>query len=329
MERVLPFHKLGASLAALVAIIALATGAATSQERKLIPLRVGLLKMASLTNPWTARRQGIFEKNGLDVSLIEFRSGNEAIAAQQGGSVDIVLAIPGTAMIAIERGFDLVAIAQNEVAKDSGPDTGSLQVLKDSDLKSVADLNGKTIAVSGLHSQKTVGLQMLLRKAGVDLKRVQLVEVPYPSHADALRSKQVDAVATVDPYTTQLLTSGVGRVLAWDYTDAIPEQPLGAWFAKKTFVQKQSDAIDRFNASIRESIDYMNANDMRARQEVVAYTGLDASLVQNMPLIGWDYRVKPSKWQAVIEMMSAGGELQKPHHADEYFSEQMKRFIVK
>ncbi len=64
-----------------------------------------------------AKQAGIFESNGLDVELIEFRSGNEAIAAQRGGHVDIVLSIPGTAMTANERGFDLVLISQNETAQ--------------------------------------------------------------------------------------------------------------------------------------------------------------------------------------------------------------------
>ena len=104
---------------------------ASAQDTKLIPLKVGVLKMAALTNPWTAKERGMFKKQGLDVTLIEFRTGNEAVAAHRGGSVDIILSIPGTAMTAVERGFDLLAISQNEVAKAKGPDSGSVQVLKD------------------------------------------------------------------------------------------------------------------------------------------------------------------------------------------------------
>src|ERR1700733_12023623 len=93
-----------------------------------LPLRVGVLKMAALTNPWVARERGIFARNGLDVTLVEFRSGNEAISAHRSGAIDIVLSIPGTAMTAAERGFDLVAVAQNEIAQKTNPDTGSIQV---------------------------------------------------------------------------------------------------------------------------------------------------------------------------------------------------------
>ena len=109
--------------------------------------------MSSLTNVWVAKQAGIFDKNGLDVELIEFRSGNEAIAAQRGGHVDIVLSIPGTAMNANERGFDLELVSQNETAHAQGPDSGALIVLKDSGMNSVADFAGKKIATSNLHSQ--------------------------------------------------------------------------------------------------------------------------------------------------------------------------------
>lgn len=309
--------------------LAAAAVAQQSPAPKLAPLKVGILKMAALTNPWVAKQRGIFERNGLDVTLVEFRSGNEAISAHRGGSIDIVLAIPGTAMTATERGFDLVAVAQNEVAQKQSPDTGSIQVLKDSPYRTLADLAGKRIAVSGLHSQKTVAMQTVFRKAGIDPAKLQLIEIPFPSQFDALKSKQVDAVNTVDPYTTQLLASGLGRVIAWDYVDAIPEQPLGAWFAKSAFTRSNADVIARFNKSIKESIDYMRADSERARREVVAYTGLDAALVKDMPMIAWDYRVRLDKWQEVVDMMHQNGELQTAHKADEFLSEQIKSYVVR
>ena len=294
-----------------------------------LPLKVGVLKMAALTNPWVARERGIFARNGLDVTLVEFRSGNEAISAHRSGAIDIVLSIPGTAMTAAERGFDLVAVAQNEIAQKQHPDTGSIQVLKDSPYQKLADLAGKRIAVSGLHSQKTVSMQTVFRKAGVDPASLQLIEIPFPSQFDALKSRQVDAVDTVDPYTTQLLASGLGRVIAWDYVDAIPEQPLGAWFASAKFAKSNSVAVERFNKSIQESIEYMMADSDRARSEVVAYTGLNAALVKDMPMIGWDYRVSRDKWQQVVDMMHQNGELQSPHQAEEFFADQIKPNVVK
>jgi NitT/TauT family transport system substrate-binding protein len=298
-------------------------------QAKLVPMKVGVLKIAGLANAFAAKKEGMFEKNGLDVTLVEFRSGAEAVMAQQSGAVDIVLAIPGTAMTANERGFDFRAIFQNEIVYDQGPDSGSVQVLADSGINKLSELVGKKIAVAQISSQNAVTVLVALRKAGVDPSKVQFIEVPYPRHADILKSKQVDAVAATEPYTTQLISSGVGKVLSWNYAEAVPAAPLGVWFARLQYINKNPDLVNRFNRSIKESIDYMNADLPRARMRTVEFTGLDPVLVEKMPPLRFDYRVRPEKWQEVVNMMVEAKVLEKSHAADEYFAEQIKPFIQK
>ena len=46
-------------------------------------------------------------------------------------------------------------------------------------------------------------------------------------------------------------------------------------------------------------------------------------------MIGWDYKVKASKWQAVVDMMVENGELKSMHNADEYFAEQIMPYVTK
>jgi NitT/TauT family transport system substrate-binding protein len=312
----------------LAALIALGSGA-HAQDKKLLPLKVGTLKQSSLTDIWVAKQAGIFESNGLDVELIEFRSGNEAIAAQRGGHVDIVLSIPGTAMTANERGFDLVLISQNETAHAQGPDSGALIVLKDSGMSSVSDFAGKTIATSNLHSQRPVGTRVVLKKHGVDPSTMTFLEIPFASLPDALRSHQIDIAASLDPWTTQMRMSDYAKVVSWDYVESLPEQPLGAWFAKREFVEKNADAVARFAKSVHDACDYMNADVARAKQNVAAYTGLDVAVLMDMPLNIWSYRIDPAKWQAVADMMHDSGELQKPHKVDEYLSDIVKPYVIR
>ena len=292
-------------------------------------VKVGVLKMAALTNAWVAKQAGIFEKNGLDVELVEFRNGNEAISAHRGGAVDFVLAIPGTAMMAAERGFDLVLLTQNETAKTKGPDAGALLVLADSPYQKASDLHGKRVAVAALHSQNAVATKVALTAAGADSSKIQITEMPLPTMGDALKSKQIDAVSHLDPWVTQLTQAGVARNLSWIYVESVPEQPIGAWFAASTFIAKKKDVASSFVKSIQESIDYMRADEARARQNVAAFTGLDPKLTQSMPLNNWDWRIRPERWQATIDMMVKSGELTKPHKAEEYFSDVARQFVAK
>jgi len=292
-------------------------------------VKVATLKQASLTNAWVARQQGMFQRQGLDVELVEFRSGNEAIAAQRGGHVDIILSIPGTAMAANEKGFDLVLVGQNETSKATPPDSGALLVLNDSPIASLKDLEGRKIALSNLRSQKHVAVMKVLKGAGLDPAKAQFVELPYNNHADALKAKQIDVSASLDPWTTQMRTSGLAKVLAWDYVASVPEQPIGAWYVRADYARRNKEVIDKFAAAIRESIDFMRADEARARQMVSGYTGLALELMKDMPINNWSYRIDLARWQATADMMHEFGGLTKAHKAEEYLSEFVAPYVTK
>jgi len=297
-------------------------------QDKPISLKVGTLKQGSLTNVWVAKQAGIFAKNGLDVELIEFRNGNEAISAQRGGSVDLVLTIPGTAMAANERGFDLMLISGNETSQATPPDTGSIVVRKDSAIKKLADLKGKTIAISGTHTQKTVAIQTLLARHGVGINDFKFIEMPYATQVDALRNKQVEVVASLDPWTTIFRNSDFATILAYDYYESLPEQPIGGWFAKREWTAKNGEAAKRFARSICESADYMSEDIDRARRNIAAYTGLDPALVKEVPVHRWTCKVNVKVWQQVANMMVDGGELQKKFDVTSWFADSVKPNLI-
>lgn len=292
-------------------------------------LRVGTLKQGSLTNLYAAKKAGLFEKNGLNVELIEFRNGNEAIAAQRGGSVDLVLTIPGTAMVAVERGFDLQLIVGNETSQASAPDTGSIVVRKDSNIKTLADLKGKTIAIAGTHTQKTVAIQALLKRNGVGPNDFKFLEMPYASQVDALRAKQIEVVASLDPWTTLFRNSDFATILAYDYLESLPEQPIGGWYGRKDFVAKNQDAMKKFAQAICDSADYMAADKARARALIAEYTGLAASLVEQVPVNKWTCKINLPVWQKTADMMFEGGELQRPFKLESMLADTAQAYVVR
>ena len=298
-------------------------------EDEMIPLKVGIQKIAALSNAWIAEEIGIYEEYGLDVELIEFKSGSESINAQRSGSVDIILSAPGTAMVANESGFDLVSIAQNEIAQAEGPDTASIQVLADSGITSLQDLEGKKVAIYDSRNQLVLGLKMIIEQAGVDVERVEFVEVPFASMADALKNGQVDAVSLVDPYTTQLLSEGATDVISWNYVESIPEQPVGAWYAREKFVVENAEAVSRFYDAITAASAYMVEDEERAKEHIVAYTGVDESLIAEMPPIAWSNEYSEETWQAIVDMYVDAGELNVPHEATEYFADHVIESLQK
>lgn len=308
-------------------LVAFASAPVHAQDKPLMPLRIGTLKIAAQTDVFVAQKHGIYTKNGIDPKISFFNTGAESIPALQGGSIDVLLSIPGIGMTAMERGLDLVPIFQDEIAQAKPPSSSSVQVLDSSPIKTLADLRGKKIGVGSLSTQNTIGVKMLLDQAGVDPANVSFSEIPFPAMANALKAGHVDAVVPVDPFTTNLRLNG-GRVLVYNYSASIPEQPLGVWFTKGSIVKANPKAIEAFNASMKEAIDFLNADETRARDEIADYIKIDRTMLNSMPLIGWDYRVKPDRWQAVIDMMVKYAGL-KPRKAEDFMTPQLQPYIVK
>ncbi|WP_318206522.1 MULTISPECIES: ABC transporter substrate-binding protein [unclassified Streptomyces] len=89
----------------------------------------------------------------------------------------------------------------------------AILVAKDSSLRSVADLKGRQVAVaqgSSAHFQ----LISSLGKARLKLSDVRVTLLQPADALAAFTSGKVDAWAAWDPYTSQVLLSGKGRVLA-------------------------------------------------------------------------------------------------------------------
>ena len=200
----------------------------------------------------------------------------------------------------------------------------SIQVLKDSPVQSLADLAGKKIAIAALRAPPHLGVKMLLERAGVDLKTVTFLEMPYGAQVDALRGKQIDALATVDPFTTQLRISGLGRVISWNYVESVPEQPLGAFYTRTDYAARNEAVLDKFVGALHEAMDYLNADETRARVLIAEYSGLDPKLLAEMPLNAWDYRIKPEVWQRIVDMLVANAELQSAHKVDDFLSDYIR-----
>ncbi|MFE6853530.1 ABC transporter substrate-binding protein [Streptomyces sp. NPDC057674] len=100
------------------------------------------------------------------------------------------------------------------VAATHGDSAGeAILVAKDSPLRSTRDLKGRKVAVaqgSSAHFQ----LVASLAKAGLKPADVQVTLLQPADALAAFTSGKVDAWAVWDPYTSQVLLSGKGRVLA-------------------------------------------------------------------------------------------------------------------
>ncbi len=92
-------------------------------------------------------------------------------------------------------------------------DGTALMVGKDSEIHTIADLRGKTVAVPNRFSNQRLLIFRALAGAGMSIKDIKMVEMPPPDMPAALYSKSVDAVTSGEPFMGQCELDGYGRVL--------------------------------------------------------------------------------------------------------------------
>lgn len=310
---------------AIFASVVLSAGVAGADE--LAPVKLGIVKFGSMADVWVADKNGIFKKHGLDLQVIEIPA-TQTIQVLQAKSVDIALQIPGSAFQAKEQGFDLALVGQNETAGDAPPGSNAIMVPVSSPVKTLKDLVGKRIASGSPYGQSLSALKEAFQRAGGSFDAVQFVTAPVPTYPDLIRSGQVDAVSALDPYTTQILKSGTGRVVSYYMIETIQDQPVGSWWSLRTWAADHPREVRAFQDAIKDAQDYMNADQSRAKKLIADYTGLDPAVVAAMVPIRWKTAIKPSAWQSVADMMYRQGQLQQKHDVSEYLGN-VAAYVVK
>ena len=138
------------SRSAFLASAAAATVAPlAARAQSLTPLRATSAIDDAATPFLWAIDSGLFKKNGFDASLERSTSGAAAAAAVVGGSFEIGKASTISFLSAHVAGLPLVAIAPAGQFNPKVPNE-ALAVKADSTIRTGADLNGKTIAVSAI-----------------------------------------------------------------------------------------------------------------------------------------------------------------------------------
>jgi NitT/TauT family transport system substrate-binding protein len=77
-------------LVAALGILALATGAAAAQSKQKVSIAVGGAGCLCYLPTVLAKQLGEYDKAGVEVELIDFKGGSQALQAVIGGSADVV-----------------------------------------------------------------------------------------------------------------------------------------------------------------------------------------------------------------------------------------------
>ena len=149
-----------------------------------------------------ARAAGYFKDEGLDAEFIDFNTGAKGAQALLAGNTDFVAGAYEHTISLQPKGFILVDVVGTN--RYPGYILGVVKS-RGANIKSVADLKGKTIGISGPGSATQIFAVRALERAGLKKEDASYIGVGLGSTAvAAVRNGQVDALVTQDPATTEM-----------------------------------------------------------------------------------------------------------------------------
>lgn len=238
----MPLHRrhLMATTAALLGAPMLLR--AQALEKPQLTLAVGgknLLYYLPLT---IAEQLGYFKAEGLDIKIVDFAGGSQALRALVGGSADVVSGAFEHTVNMQPKGQKLRAIVlmgrAPQIVLGVNPKTMA-------GFKSVADLKGRKIGVTAPGSSTNVMTNFVLAKAGLKPGDVSIIGVGAGNGAvAAMRSGQVDALSNLDPVISLLARSNDIRIISDTRIVAESERvfggpmPAACLYVPQAFVDK-------------------------------------------------------------------------------------------
>jgi NitT/TauT family transport system substrate-binding protein len=286
IQRTLTAGAIAAALALTTTACSPATGSsnANTSSDGTTSLTVTLAPIPDSAPLYIAVEQGMFKKQGLDVTITPAPTMGASIPALVSGAAQIGVLANVDAMQASAAGIPLRLFGTTTVTTDKpAEDPGKVYVGKDSPVKQLSDLAGKTIGVSGLGGAGELSLRVALDKSGVDSSQVKFLEVPLDSMLNSLERGQVDAINSISPFTNAAEEAGARYILSPGAV-AVPHALQFVMATTDQFLGSNRAVVEKFKAAVDEATAYAAKNPDAVRTILPNYSGTPKELAAIMQL---------------------------------------------
>ncbi len=207
-------------------------------QSKNLTIRIGYQKYGTINilKADGALDKRLAEERNIKIDWIEFPGGPQLLEALNVGSIDLGHTGEAPPIFAQAAGTPLVYLAHEPVS----PKSEGIIVPKNSPIKSIADLKGKTIVLnkgSNVHYL----LVKVLEKASIAYNDVTVKFLPPADARAAFEKGSVDAWVIWDPFLAAAETATGGAILA-DGTDLVANHEF--YIASRSFAEKYPDLVD-------------------------------------------------------------------------------------
>jgi NitT/TauT family transport system substrate-binding protein len=289
------------------ALSALLMSVGSASAAKLATLRIVYNPNPTNTTIVVAQQQGYFKKYGINAVLTTSASSTSLLPAL-GKQFDIIGAGPASILQFAAGGYKPMLIA-SETVEGHGA-LRNTYLLSNSSIRTLADLQGKTVGAAALSGTQYDALEWTLKHDGLNPSSIHVLQVPFASMANDLASGTIQAALAIDPYAQKIQAAGY-----YDLGDPVETAMRNqtalsiGWVASSPWAVKHRTLVQDFIKSQAAALTWMKANNAAAQQVLVNDFQLPAAAAAAYPLTAFvSFAVKQSylsNWVAPLKTIGA------------------------
>ena len=267
---------------------------------------------------YVAIKNGYFAEEGLDIELTTGQGADKVMTAVLSGQSDIGFAGPEASIYVYNEGKeDHTQVFAQMTQKD-----GSFLVSKEkTDKFSWQDLKGKTVIPGRKGGVPYMTFEYVLKKNGLNPQKDLVLDdsIKFDLMAGAFAGGDAEYVTLFEPTASMTEAAGKGYVVA-SVGEASGEIPYTAYFAKKSYMEQNSDVIQGFTNAIYKGEKWVKEHTAieiaEAIKDFFPDTDIEmlATAIQSyMDIDAWksDPILKKESFDLLQTVMKEAGELEK------------------
>jgi ABC-type nitrate/sulfonate/bicarbonate transport system substrate-binding protein len=220
----------------------------------------------------------IFQKYGLEAEYIALESGTLGMQTLLANEVQVLFTTGALAVTADLQGGDAVIIA-------GGINFFPFKLIVRPEIKTVADLHGKKLAISRFGSASDYAAQLAIEKLGGDPKQVTLLQLGgNPSRLAATLSGTAQATVFSEPFASVAVKQGMRSLL--DLADSGVPFPQNCFIVRRSVLAERRPMVVNAMKAAIETLYLLRRDRKFAREVLKRYLRIDDDAMID---IGIDY----------------------------------------
>ena len=238
---------------------ALLTGCKKDTNSSLTPVTLNEVAHSIFYAPqYAAIELGYFEEEGIDLTLVNGAGADKVMTALVSGDADIGFMGSEASIYTYIQGDDDYAVNFAQLTQRAG--NFLVGRTPEADFK-WENLIGKKVLGGRAGGMPQMVFEYILKKNGIDPKTDLSIDqsINFGLTAAAFTSNDADYTVEFEPFATALEQEGNGHVAA-SLGESSGYVPYTAYCAKKSYIEKNPEIIQKFTNAIQKGLEYVNSH---------------------------------------------------------------------